>query len=195
LKLLFVFGVIIMGLFTPVLGNASDLTEGENIMYTSKPNAYQYSFKSAGDGDIDLKDFEGKVILVVNTASKCGFTGQYKELQALYEKYKDDGLVVLGVPSADFAGQEFGSIEEVKDFTEENFSVTFPLTDISHVKGSDAHPFYKWAGDHTGFLGGVKWNFHKYLIGKNGDFVKSFGSTTSPISAKMVKAIEAELKK
>ncbi len=159
------------------------------------PNAHQYSFTSIDGKNLNLNDYAEKVILVVNTASKCGFTGQYKDLQTLYNTYKDQGLVVLGVPSGDFAGQEFEAENEVKKFTEENFNITFPLTGITHVKGKNAHPFYKWASENGGFLSGPKWNFHKYLIDANGGYVTSFGSTTSPTSTSVVTAIETALSK
>ncbi len=189
------FGMFFCMLLFPVGSFATNMTEGEGEMLTSVANAYQFSFTSANGEEVNLQDFKGKVVLVVNTASKCGFTGQYKELQSLYETYKDDGLVVLAVPSADFAGQEFDEIEDVKSFTEEKYNVTFPLMDITHVKGKDAHPFYKWAADQSGLFSKMKWNFHKYLIDKNGDFVRPFGSAKSPLSPKVIEVIEAELKK
>ncbi len=158
-------------------------------------NAYNFEFSAIDGKTIKLSDFKGKVILIVNTASHCGYTGQYKELQELYSTYKDKGLVVLGVPSADFGGQEFDSEDKVQDFTEKKFSVTFPLTAISSVKGKDAHPFYKWAGDQGGFLSGPKWNFHKYIIAKNGDYVTSFATTTSPKAPSVIKVIEEQLAK
>ena len=165
------------------------------VSLSSQPNAYLYEFTSIEGESIKLSDYKGKVVMVVNTASHCGFTGQYKDLQALYDAYKDQGFVVLGVPSADFGGQEFDAEKDVAAFTEEQYSVTFPLTTISKVKGSDAHPFYKWAAEQGGFLSGPKWNFHKYIIGKNGEFVKGFITTTSPSSKNIKAVIEAELSK
>ena len=157
---------------------------------------YDFSFEKLNSGDpLPLKAYEGKVILVVNTASKCGFTGQYEGLEKLHNTYKDQGLVVLGVPSADFAGQEFGDDGEIKKFCELNFGVTFPLASKEHVKGKDAHPFYKAAADRFGFMGSPKWNFHKYLINRKGEFVTYYMSTTKPLSGKLKKAIEKELKK
>jgi len=161
----------------------------------SVANAYQFEFKAIDGGDIHLSDFEGKAVLLVNTASQCGLTGQYKELQTLHETYKDQGLVVLGVPSGDFAGQEFSQESEVKTFTEDNYNVSFPLTKISKVKGEEAHPFYNWANSHADILGGPKWNFHKYLIDKKGNLVKGYKSLTSPTSPEIIQDIEAELKK
>ena len=170
-------------------------TELEVSMPSSTPNAYQFSFKSIDGDDLPLSAFSGKVVLIVNTASKCGFTGQYKDLQNLYDTYKDKGLVVLGVPSGDFAGQEFQDEEDVKEFTDEKFQITFPLTEITHVKGGDAHPFYQWAKKQGGFLSGPKWNFYKYLIDTNGNYITAFGTRTSPTSTNVIEAIEAALPK
>ena len=139
---------------------------------------------------INLSEFKGKKLLFVNVASKCGFTPQYAGLQNLHETYKDKGLVVSGVPSGDFANQEFSQILEVKEFTDKKFNITFSLTDISQVKGSNAHPFYLWANSKSGFIGSPKWNFHKYLIDKNGNFAAWFSSATKPESKKIIKAIE-----
>jgi glutathione peroxidase len=159
-------------------------------------NGYNFSYQAHELGkEIKLSDYEGKVVMVVNTACLCGFTPQYAELQKLYDKYKDKGLVIIGVPSDDFGGKELDSEAEVKKFVDEKFKITFPLTRISKVKGNDAIPFYKWAAKHAGFLGTPKWNFHKYLIGKNGEFVDWFSTNTSPTSDKIKKAIEAELAK
>ncbi|MFT6331699.1 MAG: glutathione peroxidase [Lentimonas sp.] len=153
-------------------------------------NAHQFSFDGMDGNKINLSDLKKKVVLIVNTASKCGLTPQYKGLQNLHEKYKDQGLVIIGVPSGDFSNQEFEQIEQVKEFTDEKFSITFPLTFISKVKGSDAHPFYLWANKKSGFLGSPKWNFHKYLIDKDGNLAAWFASTTKPESAKIIKKIE-----
>jgi glutathione peroxidase len=153
-------------------------------------NAYQFSFDSMDGNRISLSDLKNKVVLIVNTASKCGFTPQYQSLQNLYEQYKDKGLVVIGVPSGDFASQEFGNISQVKEFTDKNFNITFPLTAINKVKGSEAHPFYLWANNKAGFIGSPKWNFHKYLIDKNGNFAAWFSSPTKPESQKIIQKIE-----
>lgn len=160
-----------------------------------RSNAHEFEFQSIDGDPIKLADFKGKVVLVVNTASQCGFTPQYRELQQLHETYKDKGLVVLGVPSGNFMNQEFDDESEVKEFTEEKFQVTFPLTAINNVKGSEAHPFYRWAGEKAGFVGRPKWNFHKYLIDKQGNFSSWFGTPTSPIAKNVTQAIEKELNK
>lgn len=153
-------------------------------------NAHQFSFALIDGKSINLSDLKGKVILIVNTASKCGFTNQYHDLQALHKKYKDKGLFIIGVPSRDFANQEFSQLSQVKKFTDQKFHITFPLTTISKVKGKDAHPFYLWANEKSGFIGSPKWNFHKYLIDKNGNFSAWFSSTTKPTSQKVVTKIE-----
>jgi glutathione peroxidase len=157
----------------------------------SQKTAYDFEFKTLmGESPLPLSQFKGKVLLVVNTASKCGFTGQYKGLQALYDTYKDRGLVIIGVPSNDFGGQEPGKAEEIKQFCELNYGVTFPMTSKNVVSGDEAHPFYRWAYEVLGFGTGPKWNFHKYLVGSNGALVDYFGSSTSPDSEKLKEAIE-----
>lgn len=153
-------------------------------------NAHQFSFTGLDNQKINLADFKGKVILVVNSASKCGLTPQYKGLEDLHQKYKDKGLVVLAVPSADFGNQEYAKSNEIKEFVSDNFKTTFQITTLEKVKGLDAHPFYLWANNSSGFMGSPKWNFHKYLIDKNGNFAGWFASTTSPTSPKVIKKIE-----
>ena len=159
----------------------------------SVPNAHRFEFQTIEGESIKLADLKGKAVLVVNTASQCGLTPQYAGLQKLHETYADKGLIVIGVPSDNFGGQEFAQEEEVKNFTTEKFEATFLLTVISNVKGKDAHPFYQWANKEVGFLGSPKWNFHKYLIGKDGNLKQWFASATSPDSKKVVSAIESEL--
>ena len=159
-------------------------------------SAYDYSFTSINEVDkINLSEFKGKTILVVNTASLCGFTYQYDDLQKLYETYSNDGLVVLGVPSNDFGNQESGSNKEVKEFCDSTFSITFPLTEKYVVKGRDAHPFFQWTKKELGFISGVpRWNFHKIIIDKNGKALEGFTALTKPSSKKFVKALEKALK-
>lgn len=187
----FVF-IFILGLYLSALPSIS---YGEPTIMMSSPSAHQFSFSDIDGNELNLSDYNGKVVLVVNTASTCGFTPQYEGLQSLHDTYAEQGLVVLAVPSGDFGDQEYGSEEEVKEFTEKEFSVSFQLTGITNVKGSDRHPFYKWAGEEAGVLGRPKWNFHKYLIDGNGQFVKWYSSTTSPTASKVTKAIEEQLKK
>jgi glutathione peroxidase len=157
--------------------------------------AWDFSFTSIDGKPMPLSDFKGKVLLVVNTASFCGFTKQYKALQELHHKYEGQGFAVIGVPSNDFGGQEPDAEGKIKEFCEGIFGVTFPLTGKNVVSGDDAHPFYKWAREELGWLNAPKWNFHKYLVGRDGRLVTSFFSVTTPDSDKLVSAVEAELKK
>ena len=156
--------------------------------------AYDFTFTSlTSDKPLALSDYRGKVIMVVNTASKCGFTKQYDGLEELYNKYKDQGFVIIGVPSNDFGEQEPGSKEEIASFCKKNFGVTFPMAGKEVVTGKDAHPFYKWAYNELGFGTGPKWNFHKYLIGRDGLLIDYFNSPTEPTSDKVTKAVEKAL--
>ncbi|MCW8387747.1 glutathione peroxidase [Fluoribacter dumoffii] len=157
-------------------------------------NAYDYSFHTLrGHEPLPLSVFRGKVLIVVNTASKCGFTPQYARLEKLYEKYKDRGLVILGVPANDFGGQEPGTEQEIANFCQVNYGVTFPMAAKEVVSGKNAHPFYLWAKEKLGFGTAPKWNFHKYLINRKGDLVDYFYSTTSPEAGRFVKAVEKAL--
>ena len=141
-------------------------------------SAYDFSFKSVdGDESIDLSDFRGKTMVVVNTASHCGFTPQYKGLQTLHDSHED--LVVVGVPSNDFGGQEPPANKGIREICDKKYGISFPLTEKSQVKGSNAHPFFKWARQELGFVSGVpRWNFHKILIDKNGNAVTGYTSLT-----------------
>ena len=150
------------------------------------------SLESIGGGPLPTADYKGRVVLLVNTASQCGFTGQYKDLEALWRRYKDKGLVALGVPSNDFGGQEPGSNAEIKRFCEVSFDVTFPLADKQIVSGAAAHPLYRWAAAQTGALGTPSWNFHKILIGRDGRIVDWF-SAMSGMGPRLDRAIEAAL--
>ena len=157
-------------------------------------SSHVFTFKSInGEESIKLSDFSGKAVLVVNTASRCGFTSQYNGLQSLWEKYKDRGLVVLGVPSNDFGGQEPGTEKEIKKFCTVNFNVNFPMTEKQVVSGKSAHPFYIWAAKELGALSKPRWNFFKILIDGDGKAVDWFASNTSPTSSKVISAIESIL--
>ena len=147
-------------------------------------------FPSIDGGNIALSDFAGRPVLVVNTASQCGFTYQYDGLQALYDRYKDRGLVVLAVPSDDF-NQELASAAEVKEFCEINFNLDLPMTDLTHVRGTRAHDFYKDVREQTGFS--PRWNFNKVLLGPDGNVVQTWGSNAKPDSGAIPQAIEALL--
>lgn len=156
--------------------------------------AHDFMFTSIEGKPLPLADFAGKPVLLVNTASACGLTPQYEGLQKLWDEKAKDGLVVLGVPSNDFGAQEPGSEAEVATFCQVRFGVTFPLTSKNAVIGEDAHPLYKWIASQTGDAGLPKWNFHKYLIGKDGELVGTFGSMTDPAAPDLAAAIDAALK-
>ena len=151
-----------------------------NIYEATKMNSFE--FESIDGGSIRLSDYSGRPFLITNTASNCGFTRQYSALQQLHEEFSGAGLVVLAVPSKDFF-QEYNENSKVREFCEVNFGLTLPMTTITKIKGSDAHPFYKWLADEHN----VKpvWNFNKVLIDGDGEFVASFGSVTSPNSRKI----------
>ena len=150
---------------------------------------YDFSIKDITGETIDFKDYKNKVILVVNTASYCGFTNQYDELQKLWELYKEKGLIVLGVPSNSF-NQEKNDNKEVREFCEVNFNINFPLTAITDVKGENAHEIFKWAKENHGKSAVPKWNFYKILINKEGKIEDTFSSITKPMSKKLIKTIE-----
>ena len=151
--------------------------------------AYDYKFDNIDGGQIKLSDYKDKVIVIVNVASRCGYTPQYDDLQSLYNSYKDKNLVVIGVPTNNFK-QEPGSNDQIKDFCETNFGITFPMTEKINVIGANSHPFYKWAKKDFGVGAIPKWNFHKIIIGKNGKVVDTFASFTKPTSKKFIKSIE-----
>ena len=150
---------------------------------------YDFKIESISGDEIDFKDYRNKVILLVNTASYCGFTKQYDGLQKLWDKYKSNGLIVLGVPSNSF-NQEKKSDKEVKDFCKINFNINFPLTTITSVKGDNAHEIFKWAKKNHGKSAVPKWNFHKILINKDGKIEETFSSFTKPTSEKIISKIE-----
>lgn len=149
-----------------------------------------FTFSSIDGGTIALDDFRGHPVLVVNTASLCGFTPQYDDLQALQDQFSDKGLTVLAVPSDDFQ-QELSDASAVKEFCAANFDLTLPMTDITHVKGANAHPFYQWLADAHGFA--PNWNFNKVLIGPDGALLGTWGSNVKPTSVQIVSQIEAHL--
>mgnify|MGYP001433694982 FL=1 len=150
---------------------------------------YDFEIKSISGENINLKDYESKVFLVVNTASYCGFTKQYADLQKLWDDYKSKGLVVLGIPSNSF-NQEKKNDKDIKEFCEVNFNINFPLSTITDVKGDQAHEIYKWAKKNHGKSAVPKWNFHKILINKDGKIEDTFTSFTKPTSDKLIKKIQ-----
>jgi len=155
--------------------------------------AYEFQFKSIDGGLIKLSEFKDKVIVVVNVASRCGFTKQYDDLQTLWDNYKEKNLIVIGVPTNDFK-QEPGSNSDIKKFCETNFNINFLLTEKINVIGDNSHPFYKWARENYGKGAIPKWNFHKIIINKDGKVVDTFASITNPSSKKFVKFIESQIK-
>ena len=156
-------------------------------------SAYHFAFTTIDGKPLPLSAFRGKAVLVVNTASQCGFTPQYTELEQVWTQYRDRGLVVLGVPSNDFGGQEPGNEAEIKKFCQANYNVDFPLTTKNVVKGDAAHPFYRWAATVLGPDAAPKWNFHKYLIDPEGRLVAWVPSKVKPDAAEVTHAIEAAL--
>ena len=154
---------------------------------------FDFKINSISGDQIDLGKYKNKVILVVNTASYCGFTNQYNDLQLLWEKYKSEGLIVLGIPSNSF-NQEKKEDSDVKEFCEVNFNINFPMTTITEVKGENSHELFKWAEKNYGKSAIPKWNFHKIIIGRNGKVVDTFASFTKPSSKKFISAIEKEIK-
>ncbi len=181
MRKLIIFGLTIIMIFFKNPLNA----EYKKVFFDFKINSI--------NGDvIDLNDFKGKPVLIVNTASYCGFTKQYEDMQELWEKYRDKGLVVLGVPSDSF-NQEKKNNDDVKQFCEVNFNINFPMTEITEVKGNNAHEIYKWAKDNYGKSAVPKWNFYKILINKDGKIEDTYASLTKPTSKKITKKIESLL--
>ncbi len=152
--------------------------------------AYDFSFKDLDGSNLSLLDYKNKVIVVVNVASQCGFTSQYEDMQKIWDQYQQKGIVIIGVPSNDFGNQEPGNNEEIKNFCEAKFGITFPMTEKVSVKGENAHPFYKWAKKNYGKSAVPKWNFHKIIVNREGKIANTFSSITNPSSNKFKKAIE-----
>ena len=150
---------------------------------------YNFKIESISGEIINLNEYKDKVVLLVNTASYCGFTKQYSDLQTLWDKYKSKGLIVLGIPSNSF-NQEKNNDKDIKEFCEVNFNINFPLTTITNVKGNNAHEIFKWAQKNHGNSAVPKWNFHKILINKEGKIEDTFTSFTKPTSNKIIKIIE-----
>tara|TARA_B100001540_G_scaffold97746_1_gene87977 strand:+ start:260 stop:772 length:513 start_codon:yes stop_codon:yes gene_type:complete len=158
-------------------------------MANYEKNFFDHSIKSIDDKIINLNEYKNKAVLLVNVASYCGFTKQYGDLQKLWDKYKDKGLIVLGVPSNSF-NQEKDKNDEVKSFCEVNFGINFPMTSIFEVKGDNAHEIYKWAKKNHGKSAVPKWNFHKILIDRDGKIFDTYASFTKPMSKKIINAVE-----
>ena len=152
--------------------------------------AYDFKFKDLDGSTLSLSEYKGKVIVVVNVASQCGFTSQYEDMQKIWEIYQSKGIIILGIPSNDFGKQEPGSNEDIKNFCEAKFGISFPMTEKVSVKGTEAHPFYIWARENHGKSAIPKWNFHKIIIDKNGKVADTYSSITNPSSKKFIKALE-----
>jgi len=152
--------------------------------------AYEFNFNDLDGGELKLSDYKNKIIVVINVASKCGFTNQYEDMQKTWEKYQKKGLVVIGVPSNDFGSQEPGNSENIKNFCEAKFGISFPMTEKVKIKGDKAHPFYLWAKKNHGKSAVPKWNFHKIIISRDGKVAESFSSITNPSSKKFINVIE-----
>jgi glutathione peroxidase len=161
-------------------------------MQMSRPTAYAFSFTALDGGSIRLAEHSGKPILIVNTASQCGYTPQYTGLQELWKRYRERGLMIVGVPSNDFGSQEPGSVAEIMKTAQQNFGVSFPLAAKAEVRGAASHPFFKWAAlERPGET--PRWNFHKYLVGRNGHIAAVFSTQVEPTDPRVIAAIEREL--
>ena len=180
MKQLFIIFLLMFGILEKASANYSKLV-------------YDFEFNGIDGNKIELSNFKNKVLVVVNVASRCGYTPQYEGLQMLWSNYKNKDLVVIGVPTNNFK-QEPGNNKEIKDFCETNFGIDFPMTEKTNVIGKNAHPFYKWAKKNHGIAAIPKWNFHKIIIGRNGKVVDTFASFTKPNSNKFLKLIEKEIK-
>ena len=163
---------------------------GNNVNADYEKLAYDFKFKDLDGSALNLSEYKGKIIVVINVASQCGFTSQYEDMQKIWGKYQAKGVVILGVPSNNFGNQEPGSNKDIKNFCEAKFGITFPMTEKVSVKGSDAHPFYIWARENYGKSAIPKWNFHKIIIDKNGKIAETFSSMTNPSSKKFIKTLE-----
>ena len=155
--------------------------------------AYNFKFNDLDGSELNLNKFKNKVIVIINVASQCGFTKQYDDMQKVWDKYQDRGIMMLGVPSNDFGKQEPGSNEEIKNFCEAKFGIKFPMTEKVSVRGKNAHAFYIWARKNHGISAIPKWNFHKIIIGKDGKVLDTFASIINPSSKKFIKAMEKAL--
>ena len=156
-------------------------------------NAYGFEFTSIDGEKLPLDTWRGRPVLVVNTASYCGYTSQYRDLEVLWRRYRERGLVVLGVPSNDFGQQEPGSAADIKQFCETNYAIDFPLTQKCRVIGGEAHPFYRWIAENLGEAGTPRWNFHKYLIGPDGELIGAWPSSVDPTDQRITGEIDKVL--
>ncbi len=183
-----ILSLLLAGLASPTM--AQTLSMKGSAM--SPVTAYAFSFAGLKGDSIRLSDYAGKPIMVVNTASQCGYTPQYSGLEQLYTRYHAHGLLLVGVPSNDFGGQEPGGADEISETANKEYGVTFPLTAKADVVGPNAHPFYKWAAGERP-RDTPKWNFHKYLVGRDGHIAAVFASAVEPMDARVINAIGREL--
>ena len=184
-----VLGALAVGIFALMNHDPRAEEQVATIDYLSVP------LTTITGEEVSLKSFEGKVVLLVNTASKCGYTPQYKNLEEIYRKYKDDGLVVLGVPANNFMNQEPGSNEEIMAFCRTEYDVTFPMLAKISVKGDDIHPLYDYLTNQSPFPGKISWNFNKFLIGRDGTVIDRFGTKVNPSDEELTSKIEMALGK
>lgn len=178
---------ITAGLVACTVGLSGFAAKADNM------SGFQFSFAGFDGNPLPLNKFRGRVVLVVNTASECGYTGQYAGLEKLWQDYKGKGLTVVGVPSNNFGGQEPLKGEQIKNFCTLNYGVTFPLADRTDVAGRNAHPFYKWALEQAGQKARPRWNFHKILLDRNGDIAATFATAVEPTSSEVRGAIDKAL--
>ncbi len=181
-----IFSLFIISIFIKIMFSKNTEIKYQKVFF-------YYSINSIYGNNLNLNIYRNKVVLLVNVASNCGFTKQYTDLQNLWEVYKNKGLIVLGIPSNQFGGQEPGSNKEIKKFCEINFNITFPMTEKYDVKGDNAHEIYKWAKENHGSSAIPKWNFHKILIGKDGRIIDTYSSLTKPMSKKIINEFEKVL--
>ncbi len=180
-----------------MVGSLTGTAKGSRTDAPAPESVHEFTMKSIDGADVPLARYKGKVLLIVNVASKCGYTPQYTGLEELYRRYKDKGLMVLGFPANNFGWQEPGTDADIKTFCSTNYNVTFAMFSKISVKGSDQHPLYAYLTSedaNPATAGGVKWNFTKYLVGKDGHVIAKFGSGTEPLSEELVKAVETALK-
>ena len=160
---------------------------------SAPPTVFRFSLPLLAGGTLEFAEFAGRPLLIANTASRCGFTPHYAGLQRMWDEYRERGLVVIGVPSNDFGRQEPGNAAEIGAFCQKNYGVSFPLAAKQRVSGASAHPLFRFFGDEVGFLARPRWNFYKYVIGRNGRVAAWFSSVTKPDSSRVRAEIEAEL--
>ena len=193
--------LILLGIVIIIISSASlAVTRGNNsdVVKMTEKSVLEFTMKNIKGQDIKLSDYSGKVLLLVNVASKCGYTPQYEGLESIYRKYKDQGLVVMGFPANNFLGQEPGTDEEIITFCTTKYNVTFPMFSKISVKGDKIHPLYRFLTSketNPEFGGGISWNFNKFLVDRSGKIVDRFGTRDKPESEKVVQAIEQALLK